>query len=46
MFEGPHDVRIKMKVVGICGSDVHHLKVDSFSVTSDYFFQDQFLAPQ
>ncbi|CAN1842501.1 Sorbitol dehydrogenase [Linum perenne] len=23
---GPHDVRIKMKAVGICGSDVHYLK--------------------
>ncbi|PNX84354.1 L-idonate 5-dehydrogenase [Trifolium pratense] len=26
MFEGPHDVRIRMKAVGICGSDVHYLK--------------------
>lgn len=24
---GPHDVRIRMKSVGICGSDVHYLKV-------------------
>ncbi|XP_038895302.1 sorbitol dehydrogenase [Benincasa hispida] len=23
---GPHDVRVKMKAVGICGSDVHYLK--------------------
>ncbi|KAK1397641.1 hypothetical protein POM88_007504 [Heracleum sosnowskyi] len=23
---GPHDIRIKMKSVGICGSDVHYLK--------------------
>ncbi|KAJ8512758.1 hypothetical protein OPV22_003192 [Ensete ventricosum] len=23
---GPHDVRVRMKAVGICGSDVHHLK--------------------
>ncbi|CAI8593599.1 unnamed protein product [Vicia faba] len=23
---GPHDVRIRMKAVGICGSDVHYLK--------------------
>lgn len=23
---GPHDVRIKMKAVGICGSDVHYLR--------------------
>ncbi|XP_050942638.1 sorbitol dehydrogenase-like [Cucumis melo] len=23
---GPHDVRVKMKAVGICGSDVHFLK--------------------
>ncbi|XP_045832585.1 sorbitol dehydrogenase-like isoform X2 [Trifolium pratense] len=26
MFEGPHDVRIRMIAVGICGSDVHYLK--------------------
>jgi len=39
MFEGPHDVRIKMKAVGICGSDVHYLKVDSFSVTTDFNIQ-------
>ncbi|KAI5444636.1 hypothetical protein KIW84_013055 [Lathyrus oleraceus] len=25
---GPHDVRIRMKAVGICGSDVHYLKTD------------------
>lgn len=24
---GPHDVRVRMKAVGICGSDVHYLKV-------------------
>lgn len=24
---GPYDVKIKMKAVGICGSDVHFLKV-------------------
>lgn len=23
---GPHDVKIRMKAVGICGSDVHHFK--------------------
>ncbi|CAH9094674.1 unnamed protein product [Cuscuta europaea] len=23
---GPHDVKVKMKAVGICGSDVHYLK--------------------
>ncbi|RVW59461.1 Sorbitol dehydrogenase [Vitis vinifera] len=23
---GPHDVRVRMKAVGICGSDVHYLK--------------------
>lgn len=23
----PHDARIRMKAVGICGSDVHYLKV-------------------
>jgi len=39
MFEGPYDVRIKMKAVGICGSDVHYLKVDSFSFTSDFNIQ-------
>jgi len=39
IFEGPHDVRIKMKAVGICGSDVHYLKVDSFSVTTDFNIQ-------
>lgn len=27
VFEGPHDVRVRMKAVGICGSDVHYLKV-------------------
>lgn len=26
-YEGPHDVRVRMKAVGICGSDVHYLKV-------------------
>lgn len=26
---GPHDVRVRIKAVGICGSDVHHFKVDS-----------------
>ena len=26
-LEGPHDVRVRMKAVGICGSDVHYLKV-------------------
>ncbi|KAJ0042668.1 hypothetical protein Pint_17364 [Pistacia integerrima] len=24
---GPYDVRVRMKAVGICGSDVHYLKV-------------------
>lgn len=24
---GPHDVKVRMKAVGICGSDVHHFKV-------------------
>lgn len=24
---GSHDVRIRMKAVGICGSDVHYLRV-------------------
>jgi threonine dehydrogenase-like Zn-dependent dehydrogenase len=24
---GPHDVRVRMKAVGICGSDVHYLRV-------------------
>ncbi|KAK9050449.1 hypothetical protein SSX86_030581, partial [Deinandra increscens subsp. villosa] len=23
---GPYDVRVRMKAVGICGSDVHYLK--------------------
>ena len=27
---GPHDVRVRMKAVGICGSDVHYLKVKLF----------------
>lgn len=27
ILEGPHDVRVRMKAVGICGSDVHYLKV-------------------
>lgn len=27
-FLGPHDVRVRMKAVGICGSDVHYLKVN------------------
>lgn len=26
-MKGPHDVRVRMKAVGICGSDVHYLKV-------------------
>lgn len=26
-FVGPYDVRVRMKAVGICGSDVHYLKV-------------------
>ncbi|CAJ2659557.1 unnamed protein product [Trifolium pratense] len=26
LLQGPHDVRIRMKAVGICGSDVHYLK--------------------
>ena len=26
-FSGPHDVRVRMKAVGICGSDVHYLRV-------------------
>lgn len=29
-FIGPHDVRVRMKAVGICGSDVHYLKVKAF----------------
>lgn len=29
---GPQDVRVRMKAVGICGSDVHYLKVISFSL--------------
>lgn len=24
---GPHDVKVRIKAVGICGSDVHHFKV-------------------
>lgn len=28
---GPHDVRVRMKAVGICGSDVHYLKVNPLS---------------
>lgn len=27
IFSGPHDVKVRMKAVGICGSDVHYLKV-------------------
>ncbi|CAK9152959.1 unnamed protein product [Ilex paraguariensis] len=23
---GPHDVKVQMKAMGICGSDVHHFK--------------------
>jgi threonine dehydrogenase-like Zn-dependent dehydrogenase len=43
MFEGPHDVRIRMKAVGICGSDVHYLKVDIdiVTVTSDFNIQQK-----
>ena len=26
---GPHDVKVRIKAVGICGSDVHHFKVES-----------------
>lgn len=29
-FIGPHDVKVRMKAVGICGSDVHYLKVKAF----------------
>ncbi|PIN26806.1 L-iditol 2-dehydrogenase [Handroanthus impetiginosus] len=29
---GPHDARIRMKAVGICGSDVHYLKMKLFLV--------------
>ncbi|KAG9132502.1 hypothetical protein Leryth_008423 [Lithospermum erythrorhizon] len=29
---GPQDVKVRMKAVGICGSDVHYLKVQSFPV--------------
>ncbi|CAK9168319.1 unnamed protein product [Ilex paraguariensis] len=25
---GPHDVKVQMKAVGMCGSDVHHFKVN------------------
>ncbi|AES91615.1 hypothetical protein MTR_4g115480 [Medicago truncatula] len=32
MFEGPNDVRIKMKASRICGSDVHHLKMNMVPV--------------
>ena len=24
---GPHDVKVRIKALGICGSDVHHFKV-------------------
>jgi len=27
MILGPHDVKVRMKAVGICGSDVHHFKI-------------------
>ncbi|KAJ0551781.1 putative L-iditol 2-dehydrogenase [Helianthus annuus] len=30
----PHDVKVRMKAVGICGSDVHYLKL----LKMDYFF--------
>lgn len=26
---GPHDARVRIKALGICGSDVHHFKVTS-----------------
>jgi hypothetical protein len=45
MFEGPHDVRIRMKAVGICGSDVHYLKVDIVTVTSNFNIQQKNIHP-
>ena len=33
---GPHDVRIRMKAVGICGSDVHYLKVNTIQLALSF----------
>lgn len=37
---GAHDVRVSMKAVGICGSDVHYLKVKLISL---FFFFFKFI---
>ncbi|GAY41264.1 hypothetical protein CUMW_058070 [Citrus unshiu] len=29
---GPQDVKVRIKALGICGSDVHHFKVKKLSV--------------
>lgn len=34
---GPHDVKVQMKAVGICGSDVHFLKVINFDLPMPIF---------
>lgn len=33
---GPHDVKVRMKAVGICGSDVHHFKVKRSSISATF----------
>lgn len=45
--QGPHDVRVAMKAVGICGSDVHYLKVHPLHISSTvYAFQFSFIGVQ
>ncbi|CAN1842504.1 L-idonate 5-dehydrogenase [Linum perenne] len=35
---GPHDVKVRIKALGICGSDVHHFKVKGFSSLDSQLF--------
>ena len=35
---GPHDVKIQVKALGICGSDVHHFKVKCSLTSCLYSF--------
>lgn len=44
LLEGPHDVRVRMKAVGICGSDVHYLKVTCNKSEKNLLFLDLLLS--
>jgi hypothetical protein len=35
---GPHDVKVQVKALGICGSDVHHFKVKCCLTSCLYSF--------